>query len=191
MQRDLAPSNLLTLNGLSTLLSMFIAAIDNWKHCMSSFRWQFLNWMHRNNHYSYRNFQFFLWTWHWEQLLLNWSCIVNVFQQCVGSELGFRGGQWHQNNLLRQHGWPTDLVFIIMRSRSTAFIFGGGTLIASQDTYAEVVVYLSHLMNPSYKCSLNILYIFGIKPLYIPQITTQCAGHRSQGLPVPLATTLL
>ena len=58
-----------------------------------------------------------------------------------------------------------DLVFIIVRSRSTAFIFGGGTLIASQDTYAEVVVYLSHLMNPSYKCSLNILYIFGIKPL--------------------------
>ena len=74
---------------------------------MSSFRWQFLNWMHRNNNYSYRNFQFFLWTWHWEQLLLNWSCIVNVFQQCVGSELGFRGGQWHQNNLLWQHGWPS------------------------------------------------------------------------------------
>ena len=82
-----------------------------------------------------------------------------------------------------------DLVFIIMRSRSTAFIFGGGTLIASQDTYAEVVVYLSHLMNPSYKCSL---YMYSAeKSLYIPQITTQCAGHRSQGLPVPLATTLV
>ena len=82
-----------------------------------------------------------------------------------------------------------DLVFIIMRSRSTACIFGGGTLIASQDTYAKVVVYLSHLMNPSYKCSL---YMYSAeKSLYIPQITTQCSGHRSQGLPVPLATTLL
>ena len=68
-----------------------------------------------------------------------------------------------------------DLVFIIMRSRSTACIFGGGTLIASQDTYAKVVVYLSHLMNPSYKCSLNILYIFGIKtPIHTADNNTVC-----------------